>query len=63
MRYEKVRCARPVPVGARLRVRAALLEAEPRERGLRAVLQQTFELDGDERPACVAHSVLQFMDA
>ncbi len=61
--YEKVRFTSPVAVGVRVRMRSTLLAAEPHERGLRAVLLQRFELDGGERPACVAHSVLQFMDA
>jgi len=53
----KVRHLAPVVVGGRVRLGAQLAEAEEVAGGVRATLDLTFELEGSERPACVAQIV------
>jgi acyl dehydratase len=54
----RVRFPAPVPAGSRLRGRIRLLAADPmRDGGLRATLQTTVEIEGSERPACVAETM------
>ncbi|HEX8166713.1 MAG TPA: MaoC family dehydratase [Beijerinckiaceae bacterium] len=54
----RVRFPAPVIVGSRLRGRIRLLGAEPMAGGaLRATLQTTVEIEGSERPACVAETI------
>jgi acyl dehydratase len=54
----RVRFPAPVLAGSRLRGRIRLAAAEPMESGgLRATLQTTVEIEGFERPACVAETM------
>ena len=54
----RVRFPAPVPAGSRLRGRIRLLSVEPMEGGaLRVTLQTTVEVEGSERPACVAETM------
>lgn len=54
----RVRFPAPVPAGSRLRGRIRLLAAEDAaDGGLRATLGTTVEIDGGERPACVAETL------
>jgi acyl dehydratase len=54
----KVRFTAPVPVGSRLRARLTLLACEPIEGdGLQMTWKVVIELEGSERPACVADSI------
>jgi acyl dehydratase len=54
----KVRFTAPVPVGSRLRARLTLLACEPIEGdGLQMNWKVVIELEGSERPACVAESI------
>jgi acyl dehydratase len=53
----KVRHLAPVVEGARVRLGAVITAAEEVETGVRTTLDLTFELDGSERPACVAQIV------
>ena len=54
----KVRHLSPVVAGQRVRVGATVVGAEPVEpNGVRATLAMTFEIEGSERPACVAEIV------
>jgi acyl dehydratase len=55
--YNKVRFPAPVPVGSKLRMRATLSAADPVEGGLQITVTQTFEVEGGEKPVCVADSV------
>jgi acyl dehydratase len=56
--YEKVRFLAPVPVDSRLRMRIAVEEIEATDRGHRARFRQTFEIEGAEKPVCVADWLL-----
>ncbi len=51
---DKVRFTHAVPVGARIRGRISLLEFESREGGAKYKLNVVIELEGAEKPACVA---------
>jgi acyl dehydratase len=53
----KVRFTNMVPVGSKLRARQKLLSAEPRSGGLQLVNEMTIEIEGQDRPACVAETI------
>jgi acyl dehydratase len=53
----KVRFTSPVRVGSRLRGRFKLLSWQPLEGGAQLTVESTIELEGSDRPACVAESV------
>jgi acyl dehydratase len=53
----KVRFTNVVPVGARIRMRVKLLSAEQRAGALQLVSLCTIEIEGQERPACVAENI------
>ena len=55
--YEKIRFPAPVPVGSRVRMRATLSNVTDVAGGLQITITQTFEVEGGEKPACVAESV------
>lgn len=57
---DKVRFLAPVPVGSRLRVDTRLLDAEERPGGaVRVRLESTIEIEGNDKPACVAQTIAQ----
>lgn len=51
---DRVRFLSPVPVGSRLRAHADLTAAEAAEGGVKYRLTLTVELEGAQKPACVA---------
>jgi len=53
----KVRFTSMVPVGSRVRGRQKLLSAEPKGGGLQIVNEFTIEIEGQDRPACVAETI------
>ena len=54
----KVRFTSPVPAGAKVRARAKLIAADPMTGGgVRLTNQVTVEIEGQERPACVAETM------
>jgi acyl dehydratase len=53
----KVRFTNTVPVGSRIRMRMQMLSCEARSGGFQTVNQFTIEIEGQERPACVAEVV------
>lgn len=53
----KVRFTNTVPVGSRIRMRLKVLSCEPRGPGLQVINQCTIEVEGQERPACVAETI------
>lgn len=56
---DKVRFPAPVPAGSRVRMSATLVEADDIESGVQVKIDCVFEVDGQERPACVARAVLR----
>ncbi len=53
----KVRFTGMVRVGKRVRMRQKLLAAEPKSGGLQLTNECTIEIEGEERPACVAETL------
>lgn len=59
----KVRFMSPVPVDSKLRARIVLAEVSDIPKGQRAILRYTIEIDGVDKPACVAESVVLLLAA
>jgi acyl dehydratase len=53
----RVRFTSPVPVNSRIRVRMTLLEVSPVEGGWQLRWQTTVEIEGRDKPACVAETL------
>lgn len=56
----KVRFYAPIPVGARLRGRATVLQARQRAGALILTSQVRIEVEGQKKPACVAETLGMF---
>jgi acyl dehydratase len=54
---DKVRFINMVRVGKRVRLRQKLLSAEPKSGGVQLKNECTIEIEGEERPACVAETI------
>jgi acyl dehydratase len=54
---DKVRFTNMVRVGKRVRLRQKLIGVEPKSGGLQIKNQCTIEIEGEERPACVAETI------
>ena len=57
--WNRVRFTNPVPVGARIRTKGKVKSVEQKGPMLEVVNEMTVEIEGQERPACVAESVLR----
>lgn len=54
----KVRFTSPVQAGSKVRARAKLIAADPMDKGgVRLTNQVTIEIEGQDRPACVAETM------
>jgi acyl dehydratase len=53
----KVRFPSPVPVGSQVRGRMKLLSVEDIDGGAQMIWQVTMELEGSDKPVCVAESI------
>lgn len=53
----KIRFTNMVPVGSKVRARQKLLSAEPKAGGTQLVNEVTIEIEGQERPACIAETI------
>ncbi|CAM3543037.1 MaoC family dehydratase [Tsukamurella ocularis] len=56
----KVRFPAPVPVGSRVRAAVELAGAQEKPAGIEAVIRLTYEVDGADRPACIAETVVLY---
>ncbi len=56
----KVRFPSPVPVGSRVRMGVAVGDVEEVAGGLQVNLNLTFEVEGKEKPSCVAQVVYRY---
>lgn len=56
----KVRFPSPVPVGSRVRGTSALSSAQEVQGGVQAELTTTIEIEGADKPACVAQTLVRF---
>jgi acyl dehydratase len=55
----KVRFPAPVPVGSKLRMRATISEVSDVPGGVQFTIAQTFEIEGGEKPVCVAELLVR----
>jgi len=56
----KVRFPAPVPVGSRIRAHAAIASVAEVKGGAEVVVDLTVEIEGQDKPACVAQAVYRF---
>jgi len=56
----KVRFKHMVPVGSRVRLRSVVKSARKRAGALQAILENTIEVEGQDRPACVAETIAMY---
>ena len=56
----KLRFPAPVPVGSRVRLGAALASVEDIPGGAQITVDMTFEVEGKDKPACVAQGVFRY---
>jgi acyl dehydratase len=54
---DKVRFTNMVKVGKRIRLRQKLLSCEPKAGGMQLKNECTIEIEGEDRPACVAETI------
>lgn len=59
--YNKVRFITPVPVGAKLRARAEISAVAQLDNAVQATLTTTVEIEGSQKPAAVAESIVRFI--
>jgi len=57
---DKVRFPAPVPTGSRLRGAGRIVSVEEAKGGVQVTVRVTVEIDGSEKPACVADTVSRF---
>jgi acyl dehydratase len=59
--YNKVRFITPVRVGSKIRARAEIAKVDQLEGAVQATVTVTVEIDGSEKPAAVAESIVRFI--
>jgi acyl dehydratase len=59
----RVRFTSPVPAGSRIRGRFRVEEVEDVAGGKQARVAATIDLEGQEKPACVAEALFRFLDS
>ncbi|OBK27919.1 dehydratase [Mycobacterium asiaticum] len=60
---DKLRFPAPVPVESRIRAGAELIKVERTDKGGRATVRVTVEVEGSQRPACVVDTIAAMVDA
>jgi acyl dehydratase len=56
----KLRFTAPVPIPSNVRVRATLAAIEEIRGGVQAIFNLNFEVEGKEKPACVAEAIYRY---
>jgi acyl dehydratase len=59
--YNKVRFITPVRVGAKIRARAEIAKVDQLDGAVQATVATTVEIEGSEKPAAVAESIVRFI--
>jgi acyl dehydratase len=59
--YNKVRFITPVRVGANVRARAEIAKVDHLDGALQATVVTTIEIEGSEKPAAIAESIVRFI--
>ena len=57
---DRIRFPAPVPAGSRVRLRASVTGVEERASGLQVTVALTVELEGSQKPCCVAEEILLY---
>lgn len=60
--FDRVRMTAPVPVGCRVRMKLTCIRVVPIAGGMKVSFLQEFEVEGSEKPACVATSIIAFLE-
>jgi acyl dehydratase len=60
--YGKVRFPAPLPVGSRLRMSLSIDAVDDVSGGVQLTSTQSFEVEGSEKPVCVAESLARFVE-
>jgi len=58
----RVRFTAPVQVGSRIRLRQEVASVDAIEGGIRLIMNSTMEIEGSDRPACVAETISLIYD-
>jgi acyl dehydratase len=56
----KLRFTSPVPIPSKVRMRATLAQVEEIKGGVQATFNLQFEVEGKDRPACVAEAIYRY---
>ena len=56
----KMRLPSPVPVGGKVRLRATMNGYEPFQGGAAGTIGLTFEIEGQQKPCCVAEAIYRY---
>ena len=59
--WNKVRFMNPVGVGSKIRTRGKLVSVEEKGEMLEVINEMTVEIEGQDKPACVAESVVRLV--
>jgi len=59
----KVRFPQPVPVGSRIRTHVSVAEAQQVRAGTQVVFRHSIEIEGQDKPGCVAETVVLLLSA
>jgi acyl dehydratase len=59
----KVRFPQPVPVGSRIRTHVNVAEAQQVQAGTQVVFRHTIEIEGQDKPGCVAETVVLLLSS
>ena len=59
--YNKVRFITPVRVGSRIRARAEIAKVDQLDGAVQATVPVTVEIEGSDKPAAVAESIVRFI--
>ena len=57
--YDRVRFPAPLPVDSKVRMRATLTSVDEVPGGIQMKVTQTFEIEGGEKPVCVAEQLVR----
>jgi acyl dehydratase len=60
---DKVRFPAPVPVGSRIRAGAEVVKVDEIKGSYQAIIRVTIEVEGSDRPSCVADTISRFFPA
>ena len=58
----KIRFPAPVPVGSKVRLGAKLLDLQDVAGGVQCTMELTFEVEGRDKPSCVAEVLFRYYD-